>query len=284
MNKFAVFILTHGRAETTCTESALRNAGYTGKVFHVIDDEDKQERDYRKRFGDENIIKFCKQEWLDKSDTMDISGSRDVVLPARNACFDIAKERGIECFLQLDDDYTAFFHRQFVCGRMLSVKVKNFDGVARAYSNFMLVDKRIASIGFSLSGMYNSDYEGWNNSLWKLPLTSSFFLRTDSPVRFSGRLHEDVVANMIELPRGRIFAIIGHVMLMQGKTQTVSNKGVVGGLADAYAREGRYRLCWYPKIARPMSVMLSLRSGKVQFSPSYKALAPKILSERYRKQ
>ena len=35
---FAVFILTHGRANNMHTYKALQKAGYTGKVIFVLDD------------------------------------------------------------------------------------------------------------------------------------------------------------------------------------------------------------------------------------------------------
>lgn len=44
---FAVFILTHGRAENIITLKALEKAGYSGKTYLVIDDEDEQEGLYR---------------------------------------------------------------------------------------------------------------------------------------------------------------------------------------------------------------------------------------------
>ena len=39
---FAVFILTHGRAENVETYKALRDCGYTGKIYVIIDDEDDE--------------------------------------------------------------------------------------------------------------------------------------------------------------------------------------------------------------------------------------------------
>lgn len=40
MNDFAVFILSHGRAETVKTVTMLEEGNYTGEWFIVIDDED----------------------------------------------------------------------------------------------------------------------------------------------------------------------------------------------------------------------------------------------------
>lgn len=40
---FAVFILTHGRADNVATMGALKKGGYTGKWYMIIDDEDGQQ-------------------------------------------------------------------------------------------------------------------------------------------------------------------------------------------------------------------------------------------------
>ena len=42
---FCVFILTHGRPDRVITYKTLLNAGYTGRVYIVIDDEDKTENE-----------------------------------------------------------------------------------------------------------------------------------------------------------------------------------------------------------------------------------------------
>ena len=38
---FCVFILTHGRHDRVHTYNTLLKAGYTGKIYIVIDDEDQ---------------------------------------------------------------------------------------------------------------------------------------------------------------------------------------------------------------------------------------------------
>ena len=53
--EFAVFILSHGRADTISTYRALRDGGYTGRTYVVIDNEDDQEEVYRQKFGDDII-------------------------------------------------------------------------------------------------------------------------------------------------------------------------------------------------------------------------------------
>lgn len=52
---FAVFILTHGRADTVLTKKALDAQGYTGKIYYVVDNEDDQIERYKANFGAESV-------------------------------------------------------------------------------------------------------------------------------------------------------------------------------------------------------------------------------------
>ncbi|HFO2049098.1 TPA: hypothetical protein ACQ8GQ_004746, partial [Escherichia coli] len=56
---FCAFILTHGRPDKVLTYRTLRRAGYTGKIFIVVDDEDKTRNQYMAEFG-EQVLVFSK--------------------------------------------------------------------------------------------------------------------------------------------------------------------------------------------------------------------------------
>jgi hypothetical protein len=104
LDDFAVFILTHGRADNVITYKTLQRAGYTGRVYIVIDNEDKQADRYYQNFGDK-VIMFDKAAMAETFDEGDNFQDRRAIIYARNACFDIAEKLGIEYFMQLDDDY-----------------------------------------------------------------------------------------------------------------------------------------------------------------------------------
>ena len=44
-DSFAVFILTHGRADNVVTMKTLKKGGYTGRWYMIIDNEDEQKDD-----------------------------------------------------------------------------------------------------------------------------------------------------------------------------------------------------------------------------------------------
>ena len=58
---FCAFILTHGRPHKVHTYRTLKNYGYTGRVFIVIDDEDADGGEYRRIYG-QDVLVFSKDE------------------------------------------------------------------------------------------------------------------------------------------------------------------------------------------------------------------------------
>lgn len=107
-SNFAVFILSHGRADNVLTINTLRKIGYTGKIYIIIDNEDNQAEKYKKLKDVEDVIIFDKEKEMKFTDTADNYKDHRLVVYARNKCHDIAKDLGLEYFLELDDDYTGF--------------------------------------------------------------------------------------------------------------------------------------------------------------------------------
>lgn len=136
VENFAVFILTHGRAENVITLKALEKAGYSGKTYLVIDDEDEQEDLYREKYG-EQVIQFCKEEAAKKTDVMTPSRKRNAVVFARNECWNIAKRLGLTHFCVLDDDYKNFGIRYIDDGKLKEAKISEIDSIFTALIEFL---------------------------------------------------------------------------------------------------------------------------------------------------
>jgi hypothetical protein len=76
----------------------------------VCSDDDSSLLQYEEKYGDAVKV-FNKDEYWEKTDTVDSFKSMKTVLYARNAIRDIARECGYEYFWVFDDDYTAFNFR-----------------------------------------------------------------------------------------------------------------------------------------------------------------------------
>lgn len=281
---FCAFILSHGRPDRVITYSLLRRSGYTGKIYIVIDDEDPQGAAYRERFGDE-VLSFSKAESAAESDEGDnFPGPRGVVVYARNACFRLAESVGCKYFIQLDDDYIAFYLRLTLDVRDLSgVTVrKTLDGLLAGMVEFL---SSTPTLTFAMS--QGGDFIGGSSqSLIRLKrkAMNSFVCSTDRPFSFFGRINEDVNTYTAMGRRGDLLFTTTQVQLNQPQTQRNA-----GGLTEAYLDMGTYVKSFYSVMFCPSAVTVGeLRDtrssiGRMHHRINWNACAPKIISERHRK-
>lgn len=279
-----VFILTHGRPDNVKTLATLKKSGYTGKIYFIVDNEDKSIDKYQKKFGSENIKIFDKKFYADKIDEADNFDNRKVITHARNACFDIAKDLGIKYFIQLDDDYTAFHFRWISKdGKKLEFKnVDNLNFVLNQYLNFYL-STNFKTIAFAQGG----DFIGGagNQNAQKMPLMrkcmNSFLCSTDRPFNFIGSMNEDVNTYCILGSRGELFGTIPLVNLVQTATQ--SNKS---GATDWFKQNGTYLKSFYTVMMHPSSVKVAMMHSnhvRIHHQIKWSTTVPMIISEKYKK-
>ena len=149
-NDFAIFILSHGRADNIKTLKSLEKSNYKGKWYIVIDNEDSQEEKYYQNYGDK-VIKFDKLDIANRYDTADTFNDRRTIFYARNACFEIAKKLGLKYFLELDDDYTSFLIRYEKNKTLASKVIDDFDLIVDYMIDF-LEDTGALSVAMSQGG------------------------------------------------------------------------------------------------------------------------------------
>jgi hypothetical protein len=282
---FCVFILTHGRPDRVHTYDALMRKGYSGKVFIVIDDEDKQADGYRERFGNK-VLQFCKAEWAAKTDEGDNFQHRKAIVYARNACWDLAKQVGCRYFVQFDDDYQAFCIRynskgQYVSGTVFS---RIDDLISSMLEFFISIPAQAIAIG------QGGDHIGGDpkNSGDKLRLSrkcmNSWFCDTEKPIQFFGHMNEDVSAYVTYGHRGQLFFTAAQAMLVQKPTQVTP-----GGMSDLYLSSGTYQKSFYTVMAAPSCVQIGAMgdprgSGyRIHHKINWHRAVPKIIDEKYRK-
>lgn len=280
-SRFAVLVLTHGRPDRVETVAALRRAGYTGRTYFVVDDEDATVDEYRGNFGPEHVIVFSKTATEGTFDIADTETDRRAVVYARNAAFGIARDLGLEYFLTLDDDYNAFYYR-FIDGEGIvrHRMMRSFNAIVDAMLAF-LDETGAATVAFSQGGDHMGGAVRNVTVGLRRKAMNSFFFRTDRPVEFPGRLNEDTTAYVVHGGRGDLFFTVMGVQLNQMQTQ--SNPG---GLTDLYLAYGTYVKSFYTVMQAPSCVYISTMGRKEQrahhaFRHGY--VVPKIISGRHRK-
>lgn len=279
--KFAVFILSHGRADNIITLKALQKGNYTGKVYIIVDDEDEQLNEYKRLYGDKVVV-FSKEQMEGTFDIGDNQNDRRVVVYARNKCHEIAKDLGLDYFLELDDDYNIFSYRKEIDGQLTQrVRCKQLDRLFDEMCEFL--DKSNAhAIAFGQGGDYIG---GTSSKLWKEQLSrkcmNTFFCKTDRPFQFYGRINEDTTMYTVLGQRGLIFLTIADVMVNQKETQ--ANKG---GLTDIYLDKGTYYKSFLSVMYSPSCVKVSLMGDtfkRIHHKVLWNNCVPKILDQKYKK-
>ncbi len=229
---FCAFILTHGRPDKVLTYRTLRRAGYTGKIFIVVDDEDKTRHQYMAEFG-EQVLVFSKADIASRFDEADNFCDRRSIFYARNACFDQAKLVGCKYFIQLDDDYHEFQFRVDRNYDQAYFPIRKLDAIL---SEMLAYYESIPALSIAMS--QGGDFLGDNggHASWvKRKAMNSFICSVDRPFSFMGRINEDV-NTYTNLGRcGELFMTIGAVQLGQKQTQKNS-----GGMTELYLDSGTY--------------------------------------------
>ncbi len=281
---FAIFILTHGRAEIVVTYNEIKRAGYDGPIYIVIDDEDDQEDVYRRIYG-EQVIKFCKSEvdsWTDRGDNR--AEDKRAILWARNATWGIAKQLGLSHFMMLEDDQPSFIVR--TTDKEFSVlggkKITHFNAWINLAIEF-LHDMDADTVAFGQGG----DFIGGLHSracrdMLKYKTMNSYICRTDRPIVYRGRFNEDCTDYVLGWMRGR-----GHWSIMALQITQAGMESRPGGMTEAYKQNGTFvktsmTICYAPVAVR-VAVLRGQENQRIHHNVNWDTVVPKLIRENYKK-
>ena len=281
MNDYCVFILTHGRPNKVITYKSLRNQGYTGPIYIIIDDEDKTAEQYKKIYGS-SVIMFSKEEIAKKFDEGGRFKDRRSIVYARNACFDIAESLGYKYFIQLDDDYSQFDYKFDGNHKYCDIKIKDIDSIFNYVLDYYK-QTSFSSIAMSQGGDFIG---GKESSLSKHIKTkrkamNSFFCSTERRFKFIGRINEDVNTYTASQRSGLSFLTLNQICLRQLRTQSNT-----GGMTAMYLDSGTYVKSFYSVMYAPSCVLIKDMGDnhrRIHHAVSFDKCAPKIVHEKWRR-
>ena len=278
-NKFVAFILSHGRADKVYTYRTLRNAGYTGEIIVIIDNEDKQADAYKKAYGDQLHI-FDKARVAKTTDHGDNFNNLRTTTHVRNAIFELAAKLQIDSFVMLDDDYTDFrykFNGKKQYGDWLIHK--GLDQIFQTTIDFLYEAEQVSCIAYAQGG----DYFGGKNGGFadciktKRKVMNSFFCLTQRPFKFLSRLNEDVNTYIAYGAKGVVFLTTNQMALNQMQTQTNA-----GGMSDAYLDSGTFVKSFYTVMYAPSCSVITQMghaNPRLHHKINWRTAVPKIVSE-----
>jgi len=284
--KFAIFILTHGRSNNVITYNTLRRQGYTGEIILLIDDEDKEIANYKKIYG-KQVQVFSKQDAIDMTDSGDNFQKRNSVVYARNYNFKVAEKLGIKYFLQLDDDYTQFRYTfdnedNYITKDIL---IKSLDEVIKSMLDFYITSNAttiaMSQGGDFIGGEMSGVAQKYKQGIFSRKAMNSFFCSTDRPFKFMGRINEDVNAYVSLGLTGDLFLTYPRIRLEQKETQANS-----GGLTDIYLDLGTYVKSFYSVMYAPSCIKINemgVNNRRLHHKINWKNAVPMVIDEGFKK-
>lgn len=278
--QFAVFIMSHKRANDVKTVKMLAEGNYTGDWYIVIDDEDPQADIYYEKYG-KKVLQFCKIDEFRQTDVGDLSEDRRCGVFARNAIQKFAKELGYSVHLQLDDDFTQLSFRYIKRNRLVCKKCVCLDQIFHAMAEY-LISTPITDLSFGLSSYYTGGLQNPNLSKGLIPKTmGSFMLKASDPVKFKMHMNDDIATSSHAWTQGRMFFSVMACQVQTPETQSQS-----GGMTDIYKDNGTYRKSFYSVMLGPSYVKIGQQGRKyfrVHHNIAWGNCCPKILEEKWKK-
>ena len=279
---FAIFILSHGRANNVRTMSMLKKYKYSGKWYIVVDTDDRQIDLYKKNFGEEHIIVFNKDDVEGTFDIMDNFTGRQVPVYARNVLFPTAKRLGLKYFLELEDDYPNVRARiPDESGVLRSYYFKCFDDLIDPMIEFLETSGAVTVCWCQTGDLIG----GKNSTLYKEIVSrkamQTFFCKVDNPFDFLGRFNDDVNMYITMGNRGKLVMSIRNISIDQECTQVNS-----GGIKDMYIKYGTYVKSFYSVMLHPSGVKIYTvgdRYSRIHHTVNHEHTYVKIISGRYKK-
>lgn len=227
------------------------------------------------------MIVFSKVEAAQYTDRGDNIPGRGAVVFARNICHKTARELGFDYFLELDDDYQCVEYKYVNNGHLPIKKTDNLDAVFDIYLDF-LDNSGALAVCFLQTGDYIGGAGVFHKKTIMRKAMNAFFCRTDRPYRFVGRMNDDVSTYVTLGHKGHLFFSVGGFAINQPSTQQVK-----GGATEMYLEFGTYMKSFYTVMMCPSAVKISVVGSafpRIHHKINWNACAPKILSQKWRKE
>jgi len=279
---FAIFVLSHRRADKVYTWNMLKKYGNKQDVYIVIDDSDDEADKYVKRFGRNKIIIFNKDTMRGTFDMMDNDTANTGVVFARNKVYDIAEQLQLKYFLVLDDDYSKLEFKMDNYGRYHAAGkvVKDLNTIIiKLVEVYEKMPDYVVTIAIAQTGDFIGGRAGGLARTFaiKRKAMNWFICSPKRRVEFIGRLNEDVNTYVADGMKGKVFLSIPYVSLRQRLTQQNT-----GGLTEMYLDMGTYRKSFYSVICNPSSVKI-IKMGtiypRIHHFVQWRYAVPKILRD-----
>jgi hypothetical protein len=277
--RFAVFILSHKRADRVETYSTLRNSGYTGEIYVVIDDEDPQQLLYQERF--ENILVFNKSKWIESTDTVTNDKKKSSPVYARNYIEFKAGEMGYDAYIVMDDDIInlRFRYVENYVAKSQALK-SSLDEVLEAYINYLLT-ANIATLSFATVMVYAGGVHSEADMvrLASHRYTCQIHMRNLAfPVDWISLANNDSISANNTAKLGYLWWALPFIVYDSPKMNTLP-----GGMKEVYDGVSEFRRAFMSTVVSPSVCRVGCSKDRLAIKRDLKAAYPVIISGRWKK-
>lgn len=276
---FAVFITTHERVERVKTFDTLRKCGYTGKIYIVVDNEDKQLQRYLNRFQD--VLVYNKELQFKHTDKVIETEQRASVTYPRNAVEAYAKHFKLDAFMVCDDDISNLRYRWVEGDTVRSLAMNGgLDRVLDLYSEF-IVAHDIAVTSFVHMLFYMSGVHGLDKRITEQREIIQVFIRnTKFDMDWKGVMRQDMLTNTLTSKTGYLWWALPFITYdAEPMNETGSNEG---GMKETYDNINEYQRSFLGVITTPSCLKIGCANGRIKMSWNKATAYPMIVSSRYK--
>lgn len=273
---FAIFITSHNSPYVCHSYVSLKDAGYTGQIYIVIDDADPQLDGYNRI---SNVLIFHKQDYVEK---LDIGMSKEnpqlaAVLYARAAVEDFAKDMNLDYFVVMDDDIYGFRYRYLKGDKLCSKPVENFDWLMYNYIEFMKESNSIC-LSFANDGSFIGGASAIDKILERRSCHTIFLRDTTKEFEWKFAVNEDYVSSLLYANKGVLMFTLPFV---QRNISGMNDRKE--GMHDLYESTTEFQRAFYNVIACPWTCTVAEYKGHNVVRTNKKTAYPKIVSDKYRR-
>ena len=278
IDNFAVFITSHESPDECKSAKSLRENGYTGKIYIVVDDLDSKLLAYDKIYDDDLCV-FPKAHYVAK---LDIGMSTQnpqlaAVLYARAAVEDFAKGFGLRYFCVMDDDLVGFRVRLPINNKLGTFRKFSMDKVFESYIDY-LSNTDINCLSFANDGSFIGGISAFDKVLERRSCHTVFIRDSHKPFDWSFAVNEDYISSLRMAQTGQVMFTMPF---MQRTITGMGDRDV--GMSDVYKTTSDFQRAFYATIARPDVCVPKYYNNHFVIGVNKKGAYPKILSDYYKK-
>ena len=266
--EFAIFILSHNRAEKIDTLDMLQKAGYNGSWYVVISTDNEQIEKYKQKIPQENLLIFNKEDIV-----VDTMLSRHKFEPrsavyARNFIANFAKDK-YKYFLMSDDDIKDIKFKLDINGHIKDISGSRYiHQIIEELCSFLESSEKLAGTALAIG----NGYFGGVRSIYKIEReVCCFMVFKSSHLRpFRGIQCEDVILSCDNFDQ--------VYLTYRGACVIMPQRGSNAGGNDYDTKKLPPNLFWH--VVAPSSVKVVGQWGRIRYN---KKMYPQIISDKYKK-